>query len=213
MDWAQAAADPRMPSSSRASSAQIEVNRFNAFLSAEAAAEKAADAAEVTLWAPGARAAGSMHPLSMYDVRTAGSIGKGKGLVDPSDVISYEARPLLCSRTSALRLLTAEAPRCTGVAGLELPVIDGHDGAVKLGLGVQVHNGRVFNPDPNTWWIPQEKASMFLNAKCGFLLHLANLFGPRIPLKGSNVTRDTSWQWVFDDRVKPVSTGNLVANA
>ena len=79
------------------------MNRFNVFLSAEAAAEKAADAAEVTLWTSGARAAGRVHPLSMYDVRTAGSIGKGKGMVDPNDVISYEARPLLCSRTSAPR--------------------------------------------------------------------------------------------------------------
>ena len=78
---------------------QIEVSRFNAFLSAEAAAAKAEDAAEVTLWAPGARGtAKRMHPLSMYDVRTTGSIGKGKGMVDPKDVIAYEARPLLWSR-------------------------------------------------------------------------------------------------------------------
>ena len=54
---------------------------------------------------------------------------------------------------------------------------------------------------------------MFLNKKCGFLLHLANLFGPRIPMETSNVTRDTAWHWVFDERVKPVSPGNLVANA
>ena len=188
------------------------MNRFNAFLSAEAAAEKAEDAAEVTLWAPGTRAAAGMHPLSMYDARTAGSIGKGKGLVDPNDVISYEARTRLCSHVSALRLFVVYASQCTGV-GAELPVVDGDDGAMKLCLGAQVHNGRVFNPDPSTWWIPQEKAHMFLNAKCGFLLHLANLFGQRIPREGSNVTRDTSWQWVFGDRVKSVGPASLVANA
>ena len=79
--------------------------------------------------------------------------------------------------------------------------------------GAQVHNGRVWNPDPNTWWIPQEENSIFFNPKCGFLLHLVNLFGPRIPLEGSNVTRDTAWQWVFGDRVKPTNSANLVSNS
>ena len=51
---------------------------------------------------------------------------------------------------------------------------------------------------------------MFLNPNCGFLLHLANLFGPRVPIQGSNVTRDTSWHWVFDERVKSIKPAILV---
>ena len=97
---------PMLSLSRRAPCAQVEVSRFNGFLSTEAAAAKAEGAAEVSLWAPGARtAAARKHPLAMYDVRTSGSIGKGKGLVDPNEMACYEARSPPCPRTSAPCLL------------------------------------------------------------------------------------------------------------
>ena len=74
---------------------QIVVQRYDGHPSTKAAAAQAEGAAEVSLWAPGERgAAARMHPLSMYEIRTSGAIGKGKGLVDPDHMAGYEARSL-----------------------------------------------------------------------------------------------------------------------
>ena len=52
-------------------------------------------------------------------------------------------------------------------------------------------------------WTEQQAARHTMEERCGFLIHLSNLFGVRIRPGDYPVTRDTSWHWVLGSVVKP----------
>jgi hypothetical protein len=81
---------PSLPASRRVvRHAQVNVERYDVYLTPEAEAALPADAAgEVALWRAGTRP----HPLMQYGVRNVAPLRLGKGLIDPDFVASYEAR-------------------------------------------------------------------------------------------------------------------------
>lgn len=74
---------------------QINVERYDVFLTPEVDASLPGGAGEVSLWRTGARGAPpKQHPLSLYGTRSVGAIKLGKGLVNPERIAAYEARAL-----------------------------------------------------------------------------------------------------------------------
>ena len=73
-------------------------------------------------------------------------------------------------------------------------------------LQAQVHNGMVFTRTADTAlvWQEQQAARHTMEARCGFLVHLTNLFGVRLRPGDYPVTRDTSWHWALGSHVKPL---------
>ena len=71
---------------------QINVERYDVFLTPEVDASLPGGAGEVSLWRTGAPP--KQHPLSLYGTRSVGAIKLGKGLVNPERIAAYEARAL-----------------------------------------------------------------------------------------------------------------------
>lgn len=73
------------------------MQRFDVFLTPTVEAALPVDAAEVTLWRPGACggvASPKAHPLSLYSVQSIWPIRLGKSMVLPERIAAYEARYL-----------------------------------------------------------------------------------------------------------------------
>ena len=76
---------------------QVKVQRFDVFLTPSVEASLPVDAAEVTLWRPGAcggTANPKAHPLSLYSVQSVWPIRLGKSMVLPERIAAYEVRYL-----------------------------------------------------------------------------------------------------------------------
>ena len=53
-------------------------------------------------------------------------------------------------------------------------------------------------------WKEQQEARHTMEERCGFLVHLTNLFVARLRPGDYPVTPNTSWHWVLGSLVRPI---------
>lgn len=73
----------------------------------------------------------------------------------------------------------------------------------QLRAPVQVHAGAADARSPNRTAPERREAGVAMEQECGHLVHLANLFAPRVHFENDTAKVVPTWHWVFETIVKP----------